>query len=122
MLRPSQLPAGVVQWIQTAAISRRLQPLTTLSSDGGNPTGPPAFVFDIDGVLIRGKVVLPAAIQAMQQVISAQRSGQQGRFCCSWVCMRGAAPELLMSPEILLGVKEGLLVPNQCHYSAPDVA
>ena len=34
----------------------------------GDPTGPPAFVFDIDGVLIRGKDVLPTAKKAMAQV------------------------------------------------------
>ncbi len=32
------------------------------------PDGVPAFVFDIDGVLIRGKHVLPAAKAAMERV------------------------------------------------------
>jgi hypothetical protein len=36
--------------------------------DSNTSTGPPAFVFDIDGVLVRGKNVLSAARQAMQQV------------------------------------------------------
>ena len=31
------------------------------ASGAGDPTGPPAFVFDIDGVLIRGSTVLPSA-------------------------------------------------------------
>ena len=33
-----------------------------------NPTAPPAFVFDIDGVLIRGKKVLEPALRAMQKL------------------------------------------------------
>lgn len=33
-----------------------------------NPHGPPAFVFDIDGVLIRGRNVLPEAKQAAKKV------------------------------------------------------
>lgn len=35
-----------------------------------NPHGPPAFVFDIDGVLVRGKHVLPQAVEAMKKVTS----------------------------------------------------
>lgn len=31
------------------------------STSAGNPLGPPAFVFDIDGVLIRGRHTLPQA-------------------------------------------------------------
>lgn len=39
-------------------------------SDGGgcNPGGPPAFCFDIDGVLVRGRHVLPAAKAMARQV------------------------------------------------------
>lgn len=33
-----------------------------------NPSGPVGYVFDIDGVLIRGPKVLPAAQRAMQSV------------------------------------------------------
>ena len=33
-----------------------------------NATGPAAYVFDIDGVLVRGPTVLPAARKAMQMV------------------------------------------------------
>ena len=39
-----------------------------LSSEAGNPNGPPAFVFDIDGVLIRGGDVLPAAKRALAKL------------------------------------------------------
>ena len=38
------------------------------------PAGPPAFVFDIDGVLIRGKTVLDAARRAFSALY---RNGQQ---------------------------------------------
>lgn len=38
------------------------------------PDAPPAFVFDIDGVLIRGKQVLPAAVRAMARL--ADRAGR----------------------------------------------
>lgn len=31
------------------------------SASAANPLGPPAFVFDIDGVLIRGRHTLPQA-------------------------------------------------------------
>lgn len=36
--------------------------------DSFNPLGPPGFVFDIDGVLIRGKHVIAAAKEAMTKV------------------------------------------------------
>jgi hypothetical protein len=39
-----------------------------LASLHHNPTGPPAFSFDIDGVLIRGKQVLDATKKAMDKV------------------------------------------------------
>eukprot|EP00877_Chromochloris_zofingiensis_P014983 jgi/Chrzof1/9739/Cz04g14030.t1 len=41
---------------------------TTVVDPAGNPSGPPAFVFDIDGVLIRGKNVIPAAKEAMSKL------------------------------------------------------
>ena len=45
-------------------------PAAVADRGGGSAllTGPPAFVFDIDGVLIRGKVVLPEAKRAMARV------------------------------------------------------
>jgi hypothetical protein len=51
-----------------ATMQRQLPPALggrCLSSEAGNPEGPPAFVFDIDGVLIRGGNVLPAARRAL---------------------------------------------------------
>jgi Haloacid dehalogenase-like hydrolase len=42
--------------------------LRCFSSQTGNPEGPPAFVFDIDGVLIRGGDVLPAAKRALAKL------------------------------------------------------
>ncbi len=38
----------------------------------GTTAGPPAFVFDIDGVLIRGETVLDSARKAMQRLYTHQ--------------------------------------------------
>jgi hypothetical protein len=57
--------------------------LSTAAPDVAAPTGPAAFVFDVDGVLVRGARVLPAAREAMQLVRgewggrSAQGAGGQ---------------------------------------------
>ena len=48
--------------------------------------GPPAFVFDIDGVLIRGKNVLAAARKAMEQVRAAGGSAKLPRLLAASRC------------------------------------
>lgn len=50
------------------AVSRHVHKLSFLQNGPINEFLPPAFVFDIDGVLIRGKNVLPAAINAMKEL------------------------------------------------------
>ncbi len=51
-----------------SAAAAALQGCRRLSSAAANPEGPPAFVFDIDGVLIRGGTVLPAARRALAKL------------------------------------------------------
>ncbi|GLC44804.1 hypothetical protein PLESTB_001212300 [Pleodorina starrii] len=41
---------------------------TPVWSSSSCPSGPPAFAFDIDGVLIRGKHVLPEALEAVRKL------------------------------------------------------
>ena len=64
-----------------AAEGHHHHPAAVADRGGGSAllTGPPAFVFDIDGVLIRGKAVLPEAKQAMAKV-SRRREWERGRW------------------------------------------
>lgn len=68
-MRPTAAPVDVPPWVQdrrslvdTEACGRRTLTTGNIFSGlaerpmRGDPTGPPAFVFDIDGVLVRGKV------------------------------------------------------------------
>ena len=52
--------------LMSSAAYRRHSSMPPLSV--GDQLGIPAFVFDIDGVLVRGKKVLPTARQAMSKV------------------------------------------------------
>ena len=54
---------------------------------------PPAFVFDIDGVLIRGGTVLPAARRALARLYSAD-----GATGCAWHAIEVADQGILPSP------------------------
>eukprot|EP00201_Polytomella_parva_P000097 CAMPEP_0175039940 /NCGR_PEP_ID=MMETSP0052_2-20121109/933_1 /TAXON_ID=51329 ORGANISM="Polytomella parva, Strain SAG 63-3" /NCGR_SAMPLE_ID=MMETSP0052_2 /ASSEMBLY_ACC=CAM_ASM_000194 /LENGTH=470 /DNA_ID=CAMNT_0016301989 /DNA_START=57 /DNA_END=1468 /DNA_ORIENTATION=+ len=45
-----------------------------MNNIGGYPHGPAAFVFDIDGVLLHGREVLPSAIEAVNKLVD-RRTG-----------------------------------------------
>ena len=72
---PGRLPTNRSYSSLPAAEGHHHHPAAVADRGGGSAllTGPPAFVFDIDGVLIRGKAVLPEAMQAMAKVRSGGR-------------------------------------------------
>lgn len=61
-------PAAAAYSTGARRAAERGAPLLPQQQPGGNPLGPAAYVFDIDGVLIRGRNVLPAARKAMALV------------------------------------------------------
>lgn len=71
--RSSSAAAGV----PGCGLALRFAASLVAPGDADNPTGVPGFVFDIDGVLIRGRTVLPAAEQAMQKVRHGAPNGGQ---------------------------------------------
>ena len=78
---PGILPTNRSYSSLPAAAEGHHHPAAVADRGGGSAllTGPPAFVFDIDGVLIRGKAVLPEAKQAMAKV-SRRREWERGRW------------------------------------------
>lgn len=61
-----------------------------LFNDSAAPNGPPAFVFDIDGVLVRGKNVLQATSKAVRQLTDG--SGRW-RYPVMFMTNGGGVPE-----------------------------
>eukprot|EP00955_Chlamydomonas_euryale_P114698 366298-Chlamydomonas_euryale.AAC.11 len=55
--------------------------LATREEPRGDPTGPPAFVFDIDGVLVRGKVWTGARVKisVLEKLCTSHEGGADGR-------------------------------------------
>ncbi|KAG1677369.1 hypothetical protein FOA52_010748 [Chlamydomonas sp. UWO 241] len=50
------------------------RPAPSVQQRRGDPAGPPAFVFDIDGVLVRGRKVLPTASAAVRKLVRGDGS------------------------------------------------
>jgi hypothetical protein len=83
----SSVLAGCVRAAQhaSAAPAEASRSLSTAAAEAVARMGSPAFVFDIDGVLIRGRNVLPEARKAMQLV------GRTGVGCWGCTCLHAAA-------------------------------
>ena len=84
------------------------RPLSTASpsphapSAAGNPAGPEAFVFDIDGVLIRGSQVLPEAKEALALVRpSGTRACGETRSSLPSAAPHSAATHTPVAPRML---------------------
>jgi hypothetical protein len=76
------------QWWQSssawAGCQLQLSRTTFKDSMTGNPSAPPAFVFDIDGVLVRGQKAIPSAVQAIKQVnVQQLRTIRCVPSCCN---------------------------------------
>lgn len=91
-----------------------LPPLPGAEHDGSgcNPTGPAAFVFDIDGVLIRGRHVLPAAKKAMQLV-------REGRQIARAVLLPSDPVSAAVAPTPFLPLHQNPLPPHNTSSRAP---
>lgn len=77
---------------------RQLALLRSLHFRAGNePKAPLAFVFDIDGVLIRGGRVLPEAKQALAAIYE---SGSQPRFPTCFLTNSGGVTEEHKAQEL----------------------
>ncbi|GIL56053.1 hypothetical protein Vafri_11504 [Volvox africanus] len=68
------------------------------------PRGPPAFSFDIDGVLVRGKVVLPEALEAVRKLTTSDGSW---RYPAVFMTNGGGVCEMRKAQELSawLGVR-----------------
>lgn len=79
--------------------------LRALSTSGKVTLGPIGFVFDIDGVLIRGGNVLPQALRAMKGIYDAD--GQTPRVPLAFLTNGGGMTEALKANELSeqLGVR-----------------
>lgn len=79
---------------------------TTVVDPAGNPSGPPAFVFDIDGVLIRGKNVIPAAKEAMSKVCIGIHADTSSKFAASnvlhWYMIDAVVNDILSTCDIVI--------------------
>lgn len=76
-----------------AALQRR-----GFSSGAGNPEGPSAFVFDIDGVLIRGGTVLPAARRALAKLY--EPGGEKPKLPVCFLTNGGGVTEATKAEEL----------------------
>eukprot|EP00798_Chlamydomonas_sp_ICE-L_P004388 gene4388-14514_t len=73
--------------------------------ESGNPHGPVGFVFDIDGVLIRGKEVLDTSRQAIAQVVLSHSP------------MKSLVPEFGNKPVLIAGRGDVMYVAKQYGFN-----